>query len=206
MARGEADQPRVAPRCVKLKPRRHGAPRATPIRCTIQPESLAVSEGRVGTFRFLQRGDCALELGDHVREVVDCRRDQRLHVDVPVAVDDAVAQPGGSTPRDLRVRILRPDGTWLAASPSTVKCHNNAERRMPSAPTCSLLRPSTNSRIAVAASRISRSSRSSRCIEGLCVGEDLLAKVLVDGLARDEVDPAAEEGRQLVLEVEQSKT
>jgi len=56
---------------------------------------------------LLQRGDHALELGDHLREVVSRRCDQRLDVDVPVPVNDAVAQAGCRAPGDLRVRVLR---------------------------------------------------------------------------------------------------
>ncbi len=57
--------------------------------------------------------------------------------------------------------------------------------------------------IATAASRISRSSKSSRRIERLRVGEHLLADVLVDRLTGDEVDRSAEDGCELVLKIKQ---
>src|SRR5918999_3182052 len=95
------------------------------------------------------------------------------------------------------------EGTSLAASPRTVKCHKRAERRRVSASTCSARQSPTSSRIAAAASRISRSSRSSRRIERLRLGKDLLAEVRVDRLARNEVDRTAEERGELVLEVEE---
>ena len=41
--------------------------------------------------------------GTFKREIVDGRRDQGLDVDIPVAVNDAVAQTRCRAPRDLRV-------------------------------------------------------------------------------------------------------
>jgi hypothetical protein len=46
-------------------------------------------------------------------------------------------------------------------------------------------------------------SRSSRRIERLRVGEDLLAEVLVDRLPGDKVDRTTEESGELVLKVEE---
>lgn len=54
---------------------------------------------------FPQRVNPDLEPSDHRGEVIGRRSDKRVDVDVPVAVNDAVTQSGGSTPSHLRVRI-----------------------------------------------------------------------------------------------------
>ena len=61
---------------------------------------------RVVVFGGEQGAEGILELRDHLGEIVDGRRDQGLDVDVPVAVNDAVAQTRCRAPRDLRVGAL----------------------------------------------------------------------------------------------------
>jgi Phage integrase family len=78
-----------------------------PTRRASAGEPPTLSDRGIGVFGFPHAGDGALELGDHLREVVGCRGDQCLDVDVPVAVNNAVAQSGCSAPGDLRVGVLR---------------------------------------------------------------------------------------------------
>lgn len=59
----------------------------------------------------------------------------------------------------------------------------------------------TSDRACSAASIISESSRTSRCIEQACFGQHLLAQPLVKRVPRDEIDVPAEDHRQLVGEI-----
>jgi hypothetical protein len=67
------------------------------------------SGGRARVFGVVQGAYRTLELPDHLREIVDIRRDQGVDIDVPVAVDDPSAQTRCRALRDLRVGVLRLD-------------------------------------------------------------------------------------------------
>ena len=51
------------------------------------------------------------------REIIDSRRYECLDIDIPIAVNDSVSQPGCSAPCDLRVGVLRFDGDLAGSLP-----------------------------------------------------------------------------------------
>src|SRR5450759_776440 len=88
-----------------------------------------------------------------------------------------------------------------AASPSTVKFHSSASRRMRSAARSSTATPSTNATAWTAAWIISSRSRTSRRIQGLSLRQYRCAQTLVQRRPRHQVDRPSEQLRQLVRQV-----
>ena len=72
---------------------------------------------RAVVFGGVQGAEGILELPDHPREIIDSRRYQGLDIDIPVAVNDSIAQTGCRAPRDLRVGVFRFDRDLAGSLP-----------------------------------------------------------------------------------------